>query len=69
MYTTFGWPDDDRPTVTDADAAALQAAEAAARTGSSRPPTRALDDDAAAALLDGLRAMGPLLKSEPIPAI
>jgi hypothetical protein len=68
MYTTFGWPDDDRPTVTDADTAALQAAEA--QTDRIVAPAYAvLDDDGAAALLAGLRAMGPLLKSEPIPAI
>ncbi len=68
MYTTFGWPDDDRPSVTDADTAALVAAESLTDRLVT-PAYAALDDAGAKALLDGLRAMGPMLKSEPIPAV
>jgi len=64
MYATFGWSDDDRPTVTDADTAALAAAEA--MTDRLVTPAYAvLDDDGATALLEGLRAIGPRLKSAP----
>ena len=68
MFATFGWPEDDRPTVTDADTAALAAAETLTDQLVA-PAYAALDDDGAAALLAGLRAMGPLLKSEPIPSV
>ena len=68
MYTTFGWPDDDRPTVGDADTAALHAADE--RTDRIIAPAYdALDDDGAAALLEGLRTMGPRLASAPIQAV
>ena len=66
MYTTFGWPDDDRPTVTDGDTAALAAADVLTDRIVA-PAYGALDDDDAAALLAGLRAIGPLLTSAPIP--
>lgn len=68
MYTTFGWPDDDRPTVSDADTAALAAADTL--TDQIVAPAYAvLDDDDAGALLSGLRAIGPLLRSAPIPTV
>jgi hypothetical protein len=66
MYTTFGWPDDDRPTVTDGDTAALAAADALTDRIVA-PAYGALDDDDAVALLAGLRAIGPLLTSAPTP--
>jgi Helix-turn-helix family len=68
MFATFGWPEDDRPTVTDADTAALAAAEAMTDKLVA-PAYGALDDDGASALLAGLRAMGPLLKSEPVATV
>jgi len=66
MYTTFGWPDDDRPTVTDVDTAALAAADALTDRIVA-PAYGVLDDDDAMALISGLRAIGPLLTTGPIP--
>jgi helix-turn-helix protein len=68
MYETFGWSDDDRPTVTDVDATALAAADALTDRIVT-PAYSVLDDDGAAALVAGLRAMGPRLKSEPTGAV
>ena len=68
MFTTFGWSEDDRPAVTDADAAALAAADALTDRIVA-PAYSVLDDDGAAALVAGLHAIGPLLKSAPAPRV
>jgi hypothetical protein len=68
MFTTFGWPDDQRPQVSDEHSAALAAADELTDRLVA-PAYAALDDDGASALLAGLRAMGPRLRSEPIPAV
>jgi hypothetical protein len=68
MYATFGWPEDDHPNVTDADTTALATADAMTDRLVA-PAYASLDDNGASALLAGLRAMGPLLKSEPVPSV
>jgi hypothetical protein len=68
MFTTFGWPEDQAPAVTDADRAALAAADELTDRLVA-PAFAVLDDDGADALLAGLRAFGPRLGSEPIPAV
>jgi hypothetical protein len=68
MFATFGWSDDDHPTVTDADRGALAAADALTDRIVA-PAFSVLDDDGAAALVAGLRAMGARLTAAPIPGV
>lgn len=68
MYTTFGWSDDDKPAVSDVDAAALDAADALTDRIVA-PAYGVLDDDGVAGLLTGLRAMGQRLKPAPVPGV
>lgn len=68
MFEAFGWSKDDAPEVTDADRAAIAAADV--RTDRLVAPAyAALDDDEAMALLHGLSVLGPKLASGPIPGV
>jgi hypothetical protein len=65
MYTTFGWSEPS-PEVTNADTAALKAADALTDRLIA-PAYAVLDDDGAAALLAGLAAIAPRLGDGSIP--
>jgi hypothetical protein len=66
MYTTFGWSDEDQPSVTDNETTALRAADDL----TDRIVGNAygvLDDEGAAGLLGGLAAIAPAVRGATIP--
>jgi hypothetical protein len=66
MFSTFGWSDDDTPTVGDLEIAALKGADEL--TDSIIAPAYAvLDDEGAAGLLGGLGAIAPAIAGAGIP--
>jgi len=66
MFTTFGYAEGDTPEVTDADLAALRAADELTDRLVA-PAFAVLDDEGATALLDGLSAIAPALRGSSIP--
>jgi hypothetical protein len=66
MYTVFGWSDDDKPEVTDVEIASLKAADELT-DAIIAPAYAVLDDEGAAGLLGGLRAIAPAIAGAGIP--